>query len=127
VVPDRQSHCNRTLLLNTFDDTEWDLPASGAKVARLDKACEDLATQIKSPTLFPIVLLQTTLARVRGKSKIRHSRTEVAGSMVIEELVEVHRDQAPTVVDNHVRTRAASRRHAAIERAHETTISGGAI
>jgi hypothetical protein len=35
--------------------------------------------------------------------------------MVIEELVEVHRDQAPTVVDNHVRTRAASRRHAAIE------------
>jgi hypothetical protein len=44
---------------------------------------------------------------MRGKSKIRHSRTGVADSMVIEELVEMHRDQALKVVDNHSRTRAA--------------------
>jgi hypothetical protein len=71
--------------------------------------------QIRSPTQFPIVPLRTTLARTRAKSKIRHRRMEVANLIVKEELAEVRREEELAVVDNYGRTRAASRRFAAME------------
>jgi hypothetical protein len=100
---------NSELVMNTFNDTEWDIVVTGAQLGVLNRRCNNLAKQVKKPTRFPIIPLECTLARARAKSEMRRRRStpgsdEVAGQWHTSE---------SAVVDGRGRTRAAAKKAAA--------------
>lgn len=61
--------------MSTFDDdTHWDVKATGAKLALINKQCRLLEKRIKKPTRFPITPLPATFARARARAKLRQER-----------------------------------------------------
>jgi hypothetical protein len=71
----RSSSTSRELIMSTFDDdTHWDVKATGAKLALINKQCRLLEKRIKKPARFPITPLPATLARARSRAKLRQER-----------------------------------------------------
>jgi hypothetical protein len=88
------------------DDTEWDVPASSAKSAVLEKRCRELAKQIKKPSRFPIRPLDCTLARAKAeKNALRNN----VGHIIDDRPAKTQQAKISAMVDSHGRTRAAAR------------------
>jgi hypothetical protein len=101
--------------MNKLDNTEWDEPVTGAKLAALDRECRDLASQIKKPTRFPIVPLDSTLARARAQIKTRKDGAHIPKTAGSDRIAKTPPSkEVATVVDRYGRTRAAWKRIAVL-------------
>jgi hypothetical protein len=88
------------------DDTEWDVPASSAKSAVLEKRCRDLAKQIKKPSRFPIRPLDSTLARAKAD---KNAPRNIVGHIIDDRPAKTRQVKIFAIADSHGRTRAAAR------------------
>jgi hypothetical protein len=88
------------------DDTEWDVPASSAKSAVLEKRCRDLANEIKKPSRFPIRPLDCTLARAKAE---KHAPRNSVGHIIDDRPAKTQQVKISAIIDSHGRTRAAAR------------------
>ncbi|KAH7400815.1 hypothetical protein DE146DRAFT_654061 [Phaeosphaeria sp. MPI-PUGE-AT-0046c] len=96
------------LIMSTFDDTKWDIEATGAKLIELNRECHDLEKRVKSPTRFPIVPLESTIARAGAKADSQSRREALAEVDVNTKNANVSLEFAS--VDKFGRTRAAAKR-----------------
>lgn len=96
--------------MSKFSDTEWDTKATGARLDGLNKQCHDLAKRVKYPTRFPIVPLESTLARGRAAAKACRVRKALAEIDANISLASFSQSSHPTAVDGYGRTRAATKR-----------------
>lgn len=95
--------------MSTFDDdTRWDVKATGAKLALINKQCRLLVKRIKKPTRFPIVPLPATLARARARAKLRQERLRREEFLGSQFSSGAHRAEESEIADGYDRTRAAS-------------------
>jgi hypothetical protein len=100
--------------MNTFDDTEWDIIATGTKLVVINRRCDNLSKQVKKPTRFPIIPLECTLVRAREKAIMRRRRSTTSSDKVARQS---HTDEL-ALVDGCGRTRAALRKVVAVK--HKT-------
>jgi hypothetical protein len=106
-------------VLGVFDnDTNWDVGSTiSHKSKKLDKACEELAENVKPPTRFPIALLPSTLARARAEADappIVHDRKAHPDLLDIGKPLKVIRTRPEPSFDTYPRTRFISKRRRAI-------------
>jgi hypothetical protein len=95
--------------MSSFDDTQWETKAAGAKLARINKECRLLAKRVKTPTQFPITPLPFTLARARARAKLRQQRVSRAKFVSSKPATRAYQLEESEAVDGCGRTRAASR------------------
>lgn len=111
--------------MRTFDDTQWDIEATGAILAQLNKKCRDLERRVKYPARFPIAPLDSTLARVRAKNDTRRKRevlAEIDGNVKSTEAPQVDKLVS---TDGYGRTRAAAKRLSATANSNKPAAAKG--
>ena len=111
----------------TFDDTEWDFPASEiaeSATLRLSlERIEDLSTSVKRPKRFPIVPLKSTLARAKRELEDVSETNESPAASIRVKPPRKPLQTKTTVVDSHGRTRAAQKVLTPIDATKPTLLS----
>ena len=114
--------------MSTFEDTEWDVPSRGdAESAALERSCKKFAVRVRKPIYFPIIPLESTLARARAEADALRNRIYNRKSAGRYNPTEMRQSGKATVVDGRGRTRAASRMSLAVKTAKDDAPEGADV